>query len=269
MTGCLVDLGGYSLAVKDRGAGPAVLFGHSLTFDSAMFDRVADQLSERFRVVQVDLPGHGGSGTPKEVFSLEEVADDLPGLLDGLGIERAAWVGHSMGGMVGMRFALQHPKRVGALALLNTSAEAEIPNMRDLYHHVNESSRGKPSTKPTVEFVLSLMFSEAFREQHPDRVEPYRTLLYEPSDAEGVYRMARSVIWRDSVLESLGGLDTPCLVITAALDTAVPAHFGESIARSVPGCRRLQLDDCGHLSPEERPEEVAAAIHSFLEEAWT
>ncbi len=263
-----VDVGGYRLEIHERGAGPALLMGHSLTFDSAMFDRLAGELEDRFRVICVDLAGHGGSGTPREVFTLEEAADGIAALLDALGIERAGWVGHSMGGMMGLRLALQHPGRLGAIGLLNTSAEAEDPQMRDLYHHVNETSRGKPSEEATVEFVLKLMFSRAFREAHPDRVEPYRRLLYEPQDAEGVYRCARAVIWRGSVLEDLGGLDVPALVVTAAGDKAVPAAHGHAIAGALPGCRTVEIDDCGHLSPEEKPAEVGAALAAFFGEVW-
>jgi len=263
-----VDVGGYGLQVHERGSGPPLLFGHSLTFDSSMFERLASQLSDRFRILLVDLPGHGGSGTPGELFTLEDAADGIARLLDALGIERAGWVGHSMGGMIGMRLALQHPGRLGALALLNTSAEAEAPQMRDLFHHVNETSRGKPSEPATVEFVLNLMFSAGFREAHPERLAPYRHILFEPSDSEGVYRGARAVIWRGSVLDRLEELDLPSLVITAEGDTAVPPKFGEAIAERIPGCRSLELSDCGHLSPEEKPEEIGPALAAFFEEVW-
>ncbi len=266
MTVHLVDVGDYSIQIYEQGEGPCLVFGHSLTFDSAMWQPVADQLSDRFRVIRIDLPGHGGSGTPCEIFSLEDVADDIEVALAALGIENAVWAGHSMGGMVGMRLAIRHPGRLRAMALLNTSAEAEAEGARDMYHYVNESSRGKPSDKATVEFVLGLMFSSLFLLEHPEQVEPYRRLLFEPPDAEGTYRAARAVIWRDSVLEQLQSIDMPTLVITGNGDTAVPASFGRTIAGAIPGSRMVELDDCGHLSPEERPIEVATALTSFFEE---
>lgn len=261
-----IDVGGYTIQVFEQGEGPTLVFGHSLTFDSAMWQPVADALSDRFHVVRIDLPGHGGSGTPREVFTLEEVADDVDKVLGAMGIEGAVWAGHSMGGMVGMRLAIRHPSRLRAMALLNTTAEAEIEGARDMFHYVNESSRGKPSDKATVDFVLKLMFSAGFLDAAPEKVEPYRTLLFEPPDAEGTYRAARAVIWRQSVLEHLSSLDMPTLVITGNGDTAVPASFGKTIADAIDGSRLLELDDCGHLSPEERPAEVAGALTSFFEE---
>jgi len=262
----LVDIGEYSIQVHDQGRGPTLVFGHSLTFDSAMWQGVADELSDRFRVIRIDLPGHGGSGTPGVVFSLEDMADDVDQVLDALEVEGAVWAGHSMGGMVGMRLAIRHPSRLCAMALLNTSAEAEAETTRDLFHYVNESSRGKPSDKATVDFVLNLMFSAGFLGSEPEKVEPYRTLLFEPPDAEGTYRAARAVIWRESVLEQLSAVDIPTLVITGNGDTAVPSSFGRSIAEAIPRSRLLELNDCGHLSPEERPVQVAQALTTFFEE---
>ena len=266
MSSRLIDVGGYSILVYEQGEGPTLVFAHSLTFDSAMWQSVADQLSGRFHVVRIDLPGHGGSGTPGEVFTLEDIADDVDKVLGVMGIEGAVWAGHSMGGMVGMRLAIRHPSRLRAMALLNTSAEAEIEGARDMFHYVNERSRGKPSDKATVDFVLQLMFSARFLASEPERVAPYRKLLFEPPDAEGTYRAARAVIWRDSVLDQLAAVDMPTLVVTGNGDTAVPASFGETIAAAICGSRLLALDDCGHLSPEERPVEVARALTTFFEE---
>ncbi|MBN96113.1 MAG: hypothetical protein CL928_18895 [Deltaproteobacteria bacterium] len=260
----MIAVNGYEIAVRIRGDGPPVLMGHSLTFDSRMFDAQVAALQDKFPLIQIDLPGHGDSGTPKEYFTLEEIADDLAELMDQLGVKKAAWVGHSLGGMVGMRLALQHPDRVSAIALLNTSAEAENPQMRDLYHHVNETSRGKPSDAKTVKFVLELMFSPSFIANQSDDVAPYEEMLFNPKDAEGVYRTAHAVIWRTSVLDDMTALRPPALVLTSADDTSVPAHHGEAILGKVPGARHIHLDNCAHMSCVEQPDAVADALQSFF-----
>jgi len=260
----MISVNGYEMAVRIRGKGPPVLMGHSLTFDSRMFDGQVDALQERFTLIQVDLPGHGDSGTPKEYFTLEEVADDLAALMDVLQVSKAAWVGHSLGGMVGMRLALRHPDRISAIALLNTSAEAESQQMRDLYHHVNEASRGKPSDAKTVKFVLQLMFSPTFISEQSEHVAPYEDMLFNPKDAEGVYRTAHAVIWRSSVLEDMATLRPPALVLTSADDTSVPAHHGEAIVEKLPEAVHVHLDNCAHMSCVERPQAVADALQSFF-----
>ncbi len=259
-----IDLGGHHLSFWECGEGPPLLFGHSLTFDHQMFTPQAEALQDRHRVLLVDLHGHGASTAPDRLFTLEEMADDLARALDALDIDGVGYVGHSMGGMVGQRLALRHPDRVKAMALLNTTAGVDPDTIRDLFHHVNETSRGKPSDPRTVAFVLSLMFCEAFRENHPEAVKPFEKLLFEPTEQDGVYRAAHAVIWRQSILESLEELDVPTLVMTSDLDTAVPAVWGEAIAASVPRARLHPLEGCGHLSPVEQPQAVAQVLGDFF-----
>jgi len=250
---------GYGLRIQDQGQGIPILFGHSLTFDSTMWNAQAPVLSERFRVLRIDLHGHGGSGAPAREFTLEDMADDIAACLDDLGIDRVGYVGHSMGGMVGMRFALRHGDRVAALALMNTSAEPDPDSVRDLFHKVNEGSRGKPSNPQTVQFVLSLMFSHAFMSAQPEAVKPYERMLYEPPDPDGVYRAAHAVIWRSNVLPDLNAITAPTLVITSGQDNSTPAHQGEAIVR-VMGAEHHHLADAGHLSPVEAPAVVSEQL---------
>jgi len=261
-----LDLGGYGLRVHESGAGPVVCFGHSLTFDASMFAAQVEVLARSHRVLAFDLHGHGGSTAPDRVFTLEDVADDVARVLDRLEVARTAWVGHSMGGMVGLRLALRHPARVSRLALLNTSASAETDSVQQMYHQVNERSRGKPSNAATVEFVLQLMFSPAFSAAHPEQVAPYRRLLFEPPDPEGVYRTAHAVIWRGDLRGELGRLDLPVWVLTSEADTSTPAALGEAIADGVGGAVLRSLPG-GHMSPVEQADAVTEALVGFLGDA--
>jgi 3-oxoadipate enol-lactonase len=251
-----IPIGSYHLIAQEQGTGPALLFCHSLTFDSSMFDAQAQALAEHFRVIRLDLHGHGQSSHPLEDFELEQMAEDLCKVLDHLQIDRCGYVGHSMGGMVGMRFALAHPDRVAALALLNTSANEQEQPLRDIFHQVNEDSRGKPTNPATVDFVLGLMFSEGFITAQPSTVAPFRQMLAEPPEGDGIYFAAKAVIWRSSVLDQLAQIDIPTLVLTSDIDTSVPASHSRDIAQAVPGARLIELTGSGHLTPVERSAEV-------------
>jgi len=258
-----LDFGGYTIRVHEEGSGSPVCFGHSLTFDASMFAAQSEVLAQSHRVLRFDLHGHGGSTAPDQPYTLEDVADDVARCLDRLEVQRTAWVGHSMGGMTGMRLALRHPSRVSRLALLNTSAQAEPDSIQQMYHQVNESSRGKPSNPATVAFVLQLMFSPDFAAAHPDRVAPYRRMLFEPPDSEGVYRTAHAVIWRQDLLAQISNLDLPVLVLTSAKDTSTPPHLGRAVAEAISGAVLIGLDG-GHMSPVEQPEAVTSALVDFL-----
>ncbi len=265
----LLDLGGYSLAVHEVGAGPALVLGHSLTFDHRMFLAQAESLSKTYRVLLVDLHGQGESSAPDEHFSLEDMADDVERALQSLDAGRVCYLGHSMGGMVGMRLALRHPERVGALVLMNTSAEAEPPSVQDLYDSVNEGSRGKPSNQATVGFLMNLMFSPAFREAHPERAAFFEHQLFYPPDPEGVYHAAHAVIWREEVLKDLEALEIPTLVVGATGDTSVPLKHQENIAARLPGAHLVVIDACGHMAPVEQPEVLLGHLWAFLDTHWS
>lgn len=259
-----VSVPGATLRVLDEGSGPPVVLLHSLTFHSGIWDAQAAALADDHRVIRVDLRGHGGTRWPDpSELTLETMADDVLAVMDALDLPPALVGGLSLGGMVALRVALRAPARVRALALLSTSGEVEEPAVRDFYHQVNSASRGKPSDEATVALVMSLMFSEAFRKGRPDAVAPWRDLLMDPPDPEGVYFAGEAVFWRGDALAEARSLDLPAVVVLAEGDAAFPPGKGEALAEALPRARLVRLPDCGHMSSVERPDAVTAALREL------
>jgi pimeloyl-ACP methyl ester carboxylesterase len=102
---------------------PVVTFVHGLAASLEIWGGQADRLSDRFRVLRYDLRAHGGTSAPREECSRHDLAADLVRLLDALGIERTAVVGHSAGGVVAQQTAVDFPARVTALGLVGTASE--------------------------------------------------------------------------------------------------------------------------------------------------
>jgi len=100
---------------------PAVVFTHGFTMDHRVFDAQAALLSERFHVIRWDVPGHGRSRPLATSFTLSRAADDLLSILDALHVERATFVGHSMGGLVAQEIEFRHPERVQGLAMISST----------------------------------------------------------------------------------------------------------------------------------------------------
>ena len=92
-------------------------------------------------------------------------------------------------------------------------------------------------------------------------------MLRAPADPEGLYQVAKAVIWREDVMESLAAIDVPSLVVASDGDRAVPADRGRAIARAIDGCELLELGSAGHMTAVERPDEVTAALRRLLERA--
>jgi pimeloyl-ACP methyl ester carboxylesterase len=102
---------------------PAVVFVHGLAASSSVWESQAQRLRDRFRVVRYDLRSHGRSQAAEAACTRSELAHELIGLLDALGIERAFLVGHSAGGVIAMHAALEHGGRVLGLVLVGTASE--------------------------------------------------------------------------------------------------------------------------------------------------
>ena len=123
---------GLTLHYQQVGDGPDVVMVHGITGNLAVWHlQLVPALSDRFRVLTYDLRGHGYSGTPPSGYTPDDMADDLLGLLDGLGLERPALVGHSYGADITLYFAARHPDRVSQVVAI----EPALPALEDLRAH--------------------------------------------------------------------------------------------------------------------------------------
>src|SRR6478672_11891414 len=104
---------------------PAVVFSHSIGASLEMWDAQVAAFAGRYRCLRFDTRGHGRSETIDRPATVDDLADDLAGLLDGLGISKTHLVGLSLGGMIGQAFALRHPERLDRLVLIATSAKMD------------------------------------------------------------------------------------------------------------------------------------------------
>lgn len=246
-----------------RPGDPAIVLLHGLLFDGGMWRDQIGPLSALGRVIVMDGPGHGKSEPPPR-FMLEEHADALLDAFSDMGIERALVVGLSWGGMLAMRFALQHPSKVSGLALLDTSAERQTLAERVRYRAFVALHRrvGLPYGFFLKE-VAPLMFAARTLKERPELPErAYQRAM--GFDREGVARASIAVVvHRTSVLERLGSIKTPTLVMCGREDGATPLEKSEAIARAIPGSRLVVLDGVGHMSTLEDPDAVNQHLVPF------
>ncbi len=255
--------GRHRIFYQEDGSGSPVLFGHSLTFDGDMFEAQVPELSKRHRCIRVDFRGHGRSSKIDEPYTLEDNAQDVFTLADALGIAGFHYVGLSMGGMTGMRMALMQPRRLRSLTLLDTSAAEEEPGNRAAYGKFAADSRDKPPVPAMAEMTLGLMFSPGFMKRDPQTVQRYRQKLL-LNDVNAMSQTTLAVCNRGSVLERLGSIRTPSLVIVGSRDVATPPAKAGQIASAIPGARLETIPDAGHMTPVEEPELVTKLVSDFL-----
>ncbi|MBU8918967.1 3-oxoadipate enol-lactonase [Bacillus sp. FJAT-29953] len=254
-----IDVNGVRLHYRFDGAEelPVVVLSNSLGTDLTMWDPQIEELTKYFRVLRYDTRGHGASDVPAGPYSIDQLGQDVVGLLDGLGIERAHFAGVSMGGMTGMWLALNAPERLGKLALCNTAAfigPREIWDTR--ISAVQNSGMG-----PISEGVIARWFTESYVQQGPEEVEQVKKVFLETA-ADG-YAAACAAVRDMDERDTVENITVPTLVISSKDDLATPPRDGQYLTGQIEGARYVELEG-SHLSNIETSKEFTKALVDFL-----
>jgi pimeloyl-ACP methyl ester carboxylesterase len=224
-----------------------------------------------------DLPGSGGSaGPPAERYSPAFFGRFVGAFLDALGVDRAAVVGNSLGGLAALRFALSEPERVAALGLVASAGLGRRvnPALRSLalpgYGGLAVAwGKRRPGAAQRVLGRSAIIFSRPWRAPREWLKEQYR-LTRLPGVLEAQLATARSQVGlkgqREVLLDRLPELEAPTLVVWGERDRVLPpSQAREAMARLRNGTFEL-VPDCGHLPQVERPERFASGLARFLDE---
>ncbi|MDB5510930.1 MAG: 3-oxoadipate enol-lactonase [Enterovirga sp.] len=245
----------YELSGPD--GAPVVVFSNSLGTTMAMWEAQAKALSGRLRCLRYDTRGHGGSEVTEAGFAVDDLAADLAGLLDALGIAKAHVVGLSLGGMTGQLLAVTRPDKVDRLVLVATSAY--MPP-EDLWVERAEMVEAR-GMEAVAENVIKRWFTAP--EQGSAGAKATRRILTDEVPAKGYAACCRAIGKMD-LRGRIGAIAAPTLVISGAQDPATPIAMGEEIAALVPGAAFAVVPDAAHLIAVERPDALTAHIAAFL-----
>jgi 3-oxoadipate enol-lactonase / 4-carboxymuconolactone decarboxylase len=255
-----ISIDGTPLFYRLEGADdlPTLVLAHSIGSDHSLWQPQLADLLRFFRVLRFDVRGHGASGVTEGDYSLDLLAADVLALVEALGIERFAYCGLSLGGMIGQRLALKAPERLAHLVLANTSSFTGDPSLWETRRRaVLEKGMGA-----IVEGALERSFSAGLRGAGDSRVATVRRLLLgtDPVGYAGCCAVIRDLDLRDA----LGSIAVPTLVIAGDRDIPMPwAGHSDLLAERIPGARVVRLD-AAHLSNLERPRDFLAALLGFL-----
>jgi 3-oxoadipate enol-lactonase len=237
---------------------PLLVLSNSLGSTPAMWDAQLPALAERRRVVRYDHRGHGGSPVPPGPYSLADLGADALALLDRLGAERVHWCGLSLGGMVGMWMAINAPERIDRLVLCCTSAKLGPPSMWVERAAIVRAEGVEAIADAGIGRWLTL----GFIAREPEAAAAVRAMLA-ATPAEG-YAGCCAAIEHMDLMDQLGAIRAPTLVIAAAQDPATPPEHGERIAAGIPGARFALVDDAAHLATVEQPAAMTELIAGHL-----
>jgi pimeloyl-ACP methyl ester carboxylesterase len=250
------------------GAGPPIMLVHGLGGMASNWRLVAPELARERRVLVPDLPGHGGSAPLVEAESLDPFADAVLAIVAAEGAAPAPWVGHSLGGLVGVRAAARRPDAVAGLVLAAAAGissatrigEATVTVLGAVQpgrvlgrraHRVSRSRFGRTLAFGWWGVADPAGFDPAMAE----------AFLLGPPQHTDTVSAGRALVATDPRTE-LGGVQCPCLCLWGARDNWVPLQDGMEYARRLRAPLRT-IADCGHLLIGERPAAVVHAIRAF------
>jgi len=197
------------------------------------------------------------------------MAEDMWELAKSLGLERFAVIGLSVGGMWGVHLALAHPEAVAALVLMDTYVGPEPQETATRYFgmmDIVEKAGGIPPQM--MDALVPLFFSQATVQNKPDLINDFKARLaaITPERVPGVLAIGRGIFSRKSLLDRLGEIKAPTLIIVGEEDRSRPPHEARKMAELIPGARVEVLPEAGHISNLEQPERVNSLLLSFLQE---
>ncbi|MCG6952262.1 MAG: 3-oxoadipate enol-lactonase [Betaproteobacteria bacterium] len=248
----------YELHGKE--GAPWLTLSHSLACSVRMWDEQIASFKDRYRILAYDTRGHGNSGAPAGDYTLEQLADDLKGLLDHLKIAKTHYCGLSMGGMIGQTFALKYPGILQTLVLADTSSRIP-PEVGPLWEErikVAQTQGMQPLVKPTLE----RWFTAPYRSAHPETMERIGKLIAD-TPVPGYVGCCRAIP-KLNLTDRLKEIKVPIQIIVGADDQGTPVAMSQAIHENAPGSRLDILPAAAHLSNIEQPQAFDRALAEFL-----
>jgi len=259
-----VDVGKVALEVEDHGEGVPFILLHGFPLSSAIWTPIRTAVEQAARLITPDLRGFGASDKPAFGYAVADLAGDVLGLADALGIDRFVLGGHSMGGYVALRVAADRPERVAGLVLVDTRAEADSPEGKARRDAAIARVAGGDVAGFLAEFVSGLI-GPSTKARAPRVLEELMAVAGDsaPDALAGCLAGMRD---RPDSRDLLPALGAPALVIVGREDTLTPPPCSHALVAALPNARLGEIALAGHTPSMERPIPTAEAILSFLRE---
>ena len=262
-----VEAAGLNWRVRESGPanGPALVLMHGFSHSLEGFEGWAEALSDSYRVIRLDLPGHGVTGPhPDGAYSNEDTTAQVAELLDALELDRFVIGGNSLGGLVAWRYAADNPERIAGLVLISPGGYSinnvgdepvEVPLPIQMYLRLAPDAG--------VRMATETLYGDPSRLSDA-RVEEIAQMMRQPGIGEALIARLNQFTLPDPE-PVLATINAPALILWGAEDRMIPVSHGERFAAIMPNARLITYEGAGHVAMEEIPDDTAADVRAFLE----
>ena len=265
--------GPLRLAVQDVGKGPPLLLLHGFATSSFTWQGIIPELAKRHRVIAVDLRGFGASDKPlDDHYSIFDQADAIQALIEQENLKDLTLIGHSFGGGVTLALALrameQQDSRIRNLVLIDSIAYKQpIPIFFRLLEIPMLGEVSMTLVPPEVQAAQGLRLAYYDHDKITARaVAEYASALYSPASKHALIKTVEQIIPPniDEIAQKYRTIKFPTLILWCKDDKVVPSFYGRRLHTDMGSSELVMFDHCGHMPQEEKPEDTARAIGTFL-----
>lgn len=255
-----VKVNGIQINYRVTGEGPWIILSHPVSANMEIWEPQIKALSEKFSVVQYDIRGHGETEATPGPYPMVQLADDAAHLLAYLGIEKAHWIGTSLGGMIGQSFAIQYPDKVDRIVLANTTCQA-APNANTLWGE-RALQAEMHSMASQIESTVSRWFTKAFIENNPKVIQKIEDMIRATSVVG--YRGTSNALINFDLSSQLSKIKSSVLVIAGEYDQATALSMSQKIVSLLPQARLVTIKDAAHICSLEQWDVFNKEVINFL-----
>ncbi len=257
---------GKKIYYTDHGTGPVILLIHGYLETGEIWDSFADKLAGSYRVLTIDLPGHGQSDIFNHVHTMEFMATVAEHLLKSIGAEKAFVTGHSMGGYVTLAFLEMFPQRLSGYCLFHSHPFADTTEV--LKRRQNDIRMVEAGQK----FMLypesvKKMYADSNLEKFHNAFERSKRIASEIRP-EGITAVLRGMMARPSRVHIMEEGKVPCLWILGALDNYIQCDSMKTRVKLPPNAELVILENSGHMGFIEEEDKAVTTLNNFLKKIF-
>lgn len=246
------NVNSIQLAYERRGTGTPLVLLHGFPLDHHLWSEVVPLLEDTFDIIVPDLRGFGNSTMIDAPHSIDDYASDIASLLDHLNIQKAAIVGHSMGGYVALAFARLHPERVSGLGLVSSQVLADAPERKE--------GRYKSAADVDSNGIGSVVEAMAPKFTNDERLQAYARASMERQQPTAYIGALKAMAERIDSTSLLSSFHFPVVVIHGDADSLIPIERAREVKAALPQAYLMEIPGVGHMPMMEAKEKTAEAL---------
>jgi pimeloyl-ACP methyl ester carboxylesterase len=254
------------LRFRDSGEGEAVVLVHGYLESLDIWEEFANELAKEYRVIVVDLPGHGESGRLSNIHTMAVKADAIKHVLDHLDIYRAVIVGHSMGGYATLAFAEIYPEETLGFVLFHSHGLPDTEEKKANRDREIELVRAGKK-KQIIDTNIPKAFADDNLEKFAKDINYAREIAAGTPD-DGIISALEGMKIRPDRQRVLRETTVPVLIIAGKKDNYIPFELAESQFNLAPHHSKLVLENSGHMGFMEEREKSLKGLIKFLEKVY-